>query len=300
MMVNQHIPVMMKEAIEALNVRDNLDYIDVTFGGGGHSRAILSKLDTGHLYAFDQDDDALNNEIEAEGFTLINANFRYLKNSLRMYGVKEIDGLLADLGVSSHQFDVPERGFAHRFNSIIDMRMNVDSDLDAQEILNSYSEVEIARILYDYGDIKQSRKIAKRIVQQRTVDKIHTTKDLITILEGLYPKKLENKFLSRIFQALRIEVNDEINALKDLLTDVVDLLKTKGRLVVISYHSLEDKLIKNLISKGNVDGDIKTDFYGNQDKLFSSVNKKIIVPNEKECKKNSRARSAKLRIAEKI
>ena len=180
------------------------------------------------------------------------------------------------------------------------MRMNVDSDFDAKEILNSYSEVEIARILYDYGDIKQSRRIAKRIVQQRTIDEIHTTKDLIKILEGLYPKKLENKFLSRIFQALRIEVNDEINALKDLLTDTVDLLKTKGRLVVISYHSLEDKLIKNLIAKGNVDGDVNTDFYGNQDKLFSSVNKKIIVPNEKECKKNSRARSAKLRIAEKI
>jgi len=294
-----HNPVLLTESIDGLNIKPDGIYVDVTFGGGGHSREILKNLDNGFLYGFDQDLDAKKNSIESNKFKFIRSNFRYIKNFLRLEGVKKIDGLIADLGISSFQIDSPERGFAHRYNSIIDMRMNVDSDLDAKEILNSYSEVEIARILYDYGDIKQSRKIAKRIVQQRTIDKIHTTKDLITILEGLYPKKLENKFLSRIFQALRIEVNDEINALKDLLTDVVDLLKTKGRLVVISYHSLEDKLIKNLITKGNVDGDIKTDFYGNQDKLFSSVNKKIIVPNEKEYKKNSRARSAKLRIAEK-
>jgi len=295
-----HNPVLLTESVEGLNIKPDGIYVDVTFGGGGHSREILKNLDNGFLYGFDQDLDARKNSIESNKFKFIRSNFRYIKNFLRLEGIRKIDGLIADLGISSFQIDAPERGFAHRYNSIIDMRMNVDSDLDAKEILNSYSEVEIARILYDYGDIKQSRKIAKRIVQQRAVDKIQTTKDLITILEGLYPKKLENKFLSRIFQALRIEVNDEINALKDLLTDVVDLLKTKGRLVVISYHSLEDKLIKNLISKGNVDGDIKTDFYGNQDKLFSSVNKKIIVPNEKECKKNSRARSAKLRIAEKI
>jgi len=294
-----HNPVLLTESIDGLNIKPDGIYVDVTFGGGGHSREILKNLDNGFLYGFDQDLDAKKNSIESNKFKFIRSNFRYIKNFLRLEGVKKIDGLIADLGISSFQIDSPERGFAHRYNSIIDMRMNVDSDLDAKEILNSYSEVEIARILYDYGDINQSRKIAKRIVQQRTIDQINTTKDLITILEGLYPKKLENKFLSRIFQALRIEVNDEINALKDLLTDVVGLLKTKGRLVVISYHSLEDKLIKNLITKGNVDGDIKTDFYGNQDKLFSSVNKKIIVPNEKEYKKNSRARSAKLRIAEK-
>tara|TARA_B100000902_G_scaffold381598_1_gene418301 strand:+ start:2057 stop:2953 length:897 start_codon:yes stop_codon:yes gene_type:complete len=294
-----HNPVLLTESIDGLNIKPDGIYVDVTFGGGGHSREILKNLDNGFLYGFDQDLDAKKNSIESNKFKFIRSNFRYIKNFLRLEGVKKIDGLIADLGISSFQIDSPERGFAHRYNSIIDMRMNVDSDLDAKEILNSYSEVEIARILYDYGDINQSRKIAKRIVQQRTIDQINTTKDLITILEGLYPKKLENKFLSRIFQALRIEVNDEINALKDLLTDVVGLLKTKGRLVVISYHSLEDKLIKNLITKGNVDGDIKIDFYGNQDKLFSSVNKKIIVPNEKEYKKNSRARSAKLRIAEK-
>ena len=295
-----HKPVLLNESIKGLEIKPNGIYVDVTFGGGGHSREILKNLDNGFLYGFDQDLDAEKNSIESNKFKFIRSNFRYIKNFLRLEGIKEIDGLIADLGISSFQIDVPERGFAHRHDSIIDMRMNVDSDFDAKEILNSYSEVEIARILYDYGDIKQSRRIAKRIVQQRTIDEIHTTKDLIKILEGLYPKKLENKFLSRIFQALRIEVNDEINALKDLLTDAVDLLKTKGRLVVISYHSLEDKLIKNLITKGNVDGDVNTDFYGNQDKLFSSVNKKIIVPNEKECKKNSRARSAKLRIAEKI
>ena len=295
-----HNPVLLTESVEGLNIKPDGIYVDVTFGGGGHSREILKNLDNGFLYGFDQDLDAEKNSIESNKFKFIRSNFRYIKNFLRLEGIKEIDGLIADLGISSFQIDVPERGFAHRHDSIIDMRMNVDSDFDAKEILNSYSEVEIARILYDYGDIKQSRRIAKRIVQQRTIDEIHTTKDLIKILEGLYPKKLENKFLSRIFQALRIEVNDEINALKDLLTDVVDILKTKGRLVVISYHSLEDKLIKNLITKGNVDGYVNTDFYGNQDKLFSSVNKKIIVPNEKECKKNSRARSAKLRIAEKI
>ena len=295
-----HNPVLLTESIDGLNIKPDGIYVDVTFGGGGHSREILKNLDNGFLYGFDQDLDAEKNSIESNKFKFIRSNFRYIKNFLRLEGIKEIDGLIADLGISSFQIDVPERGFAHRHDSIIDMRMNVDSDFDAKEILNSYSEVEIARILYDYGDIKQSRRIAKRIVQQRTIDEIHTTKDLIKILEGLYPKKLENKFLSRIFQALRIEVNDEINALKDLLTDAVDLLKTKGRLVVISYHSLEDKLIKNLITKGNIDGDVNTDFYGNKDKLFSSVNKKIIVPNEKECKKNSRARSAKLRIAEKI
>ena len=295
-----HNPVLLTESVEGLNIKPDGIYVDVTFGGGGHSREILKNLDNGFLYGFDQDLDAEKNSIESNKFKFIRSNFRYIKNFLRLEGIKEIDGLIADLGISSFQIDVPERGFAHRHDSIIDMRMNVDSDFDAKEILNSYSEVEIARVLYDYADIKQSRRIAKRIVQQRTIDEIHTTKDLIKILEGLYPKKLENKFLSRIFQALRIEVNDEINALKDLLTDAVDLLKTKGRLVVISYHSLEDKLIKNLITKGNVDGDVNTDFYGNQDKLFSSVNKKIIVPNEKECKKNSRARSAKLRIAEKI
>ena len=295
-----HKPVLLAESIEGLNIKPDGIYVDVTFGGGGHSKEILKNLKNGFLYGFDQDLDAEKNSISSNNFKFIRSNFRYIKNFLRLEGVKKIDGLIADLGISSFQIDTPKRGFAHKHDSIIDMRMNVDSDFGAKEILNSYSEVEIARVFYEYGDIKHSRKIAKLIVKQRIIKEIHTTKDLIKILEGMYPKKIENKFLSRVFQALRIEVNDEINALKDLLTDVVDILKTKGRLVVISYHSIEDKLIKNLINKGNIEGDIKTDFYGNKVSVFSSVNKKIIVPNKKECNHNSRSRSAKLRIAEKI
>ena len=295
-----HKPVLLTESIEGLNIKPDGIYVDVTFGGGGHSKEILKNLKNGFLYGFDQDLDAEKNSIRSNNFKFIRSNFRYIKNFLRLEGVKKIDGLIADLGISSFQIDTPKRGFAHKHDSILDMRMNVDSDFGAKDILNSYSEIEIARVLYDYGDIKQSRKIAKLIVKQRIIKEIHTTKDLIKILEGMYPKKIENKFLSRVFQALRIEVNDEINALKDLLTDIVDILKIKGRLVVISYHSIEDKLIKNLINKGNIEGDIKTDFYGNKVSVFSSVNKKIIVPNKKECNHNSRSRSAKLRIAEKI
>ena len=295
-----HKPVLLAESIEGLNIKPDGIYVDVTFGGGGHSKEILKNLKNGFLYGFDQDLDAEKNSISSNNFKFIRSNFRYIKNFLRLEGVKKIDGLIADLGISSFQIDTPKRGFAHKHDSILDMRMNVDSDFGAKDILNSYSEIEIARVLYDYGDIKQSRKIAKLIVKQRIIKEIHTTKDLIKILEGMYPKKIENKFLSRVFQALRIEVNDEINALKDLLTDIVDILKIKGRLVVISYHSIEDKLIKNLINKGNIEGDIKTDFYGNKVSVFSSVNKKIIVPNKKECNHNSRSRSAKLRIAEKI
>jgi len=295
-----HKPVLLAESIEGLNIKPDGIYVDVTFGGGGHSKEILKNLKNGFLYGFDQDLDAEKNSISSNNFKFIRSNFRYIKNFLRLEGVKKIDGLIADLGISSFQIDTPKRGFAHKHDSILDMRMNVDSDFGAKDILNSYSEIEIARVLYDYGDIKQSRKIAELIVKQRIIKKIHTTKDLIKILEGMYPKKIENKFLSRVFQALRIEVNDEINALKDLLTDIVDILKIKGRLVVISYHSIEDKLIKNLINKGNIEGDIKTDFYGNKVSVFSSVNKKIIVPNKKECNHNSRSRSAKLRIAEKI
>ena len=295
-----HKPVLLAESIEGLNIKPDGIYVDVTFGGGGHSKEILKNLKNGFLYGFDQDLDAEKNSITSNNFKFIRSNFRYIKNFLRLEGVKKIDGLIADLGISSFQIDTPKRGFAHKHDSILDMRMNVDSDFGAKDILNSYSEIEIARVLYDYGDIKQSRKIAKLIVKQRIIKEIHTTKDLIKILEGMYPKKIENKFLSRVFQALRIEVNDEINALKDLLTDIVDILKIKGRLVVISYHSIEDKLIKNLINKGNIEGDIKTDFYGNKVSVFSSVNKKIIVPNKKECNHNSRSRSAKLRIAEKI
>tara|TARA_B100000965_G_scaffold351856_1_gene326720 strand:- start:83 stop:979 length:897 start_codon:yes stop_codon:yes gene_type:complete len=295
-----HNPVLLNQSIDGLNIKPNGIYVDVTFGGGGHSKEILKKLENGFLYAFDQDLDALENSIDSENFKLIRSNFRFVKNFLKLEGVQKIDGLIADLGISSFQIDIPERGFAHRFENNLDMRMNSDADLDASDLLNSYSEKEIARILYEYGDIKQAKKIAKKIIKYRSIKKIETTSQLKEILEGFYPKKIENKFLSKIFQAIRIEVNDEINALKDLLSDVVDLMNKKGRLVVISYHSLEDKLIKNLITKGNVDGIVEDDFFGNRKLLLKPINKKVITASSFECNDNSRARSAKLRIAEKI
>ena len=295
-----HKPVLLNESIKGLEIKPNGIYVDVTFGGGGHSKEILKNLKGGFLYAFDQDSDAINNVINASNFKLIRSNFRFIKNFLRLEGVSKIDGLIADLGISSYQIDVPERGFAHRFENQIDMRMNTDAEFDASDILNSYKEEDLANIFYFYGEVNQSKKIAKRIIDSRSKQKIETVNQFKNILQGIYPKKLENKFLSKIFQALRIEVNDEINSLKDLLFDVVDLLNHKGRLVVISYHSLEDKLVKNLINKGNSDGLIENDIYGNKNLPLFPVNKKVITPNVKECEINSRARSAKLRIAEKV
>ena len=295
-----HKPVLLNESIEGLKIKPNGIYVDVTFGGGGHSKEIIKRLKQGFLYAFDQDADAIQNKIINKNFKLIRGNFRFIKNFLRLEGVEKIDGLIADLGISSFQIDVAERGFAHRLESKIDMRMNKDADLDAVKILNTYSENEIARVLYQYGDLNNAKKIAQKIVKARSNEKISSTKQLKKILQNFYPKKIENKFLSKFFQAIRIEVNDEINALKDLLKDVIDLLNRKGRLVVISYHSLEDKLVKNLITKGNIDGESENDFFGNKKLVFSPVNKKVIVPHGSENIGNSRARSAKLRIAEKI
>ena len=295
-----HKPVLLNESIKGLEIKPNGIYVDVTFGGGGHSKEILKNLKGGFLYAFDQDSDAINNVINASNFKLIRSNYRFIKNFLRLEGVGKIDGLIADLGISSYQIDVPERGFAHRFENQIDMRMNTDAEFDASDILNSYNEEDLANIFYFYGEVNQSKKIAKRIIDSRSKKKIETVNQFKNILQGIYPKKLENKFLSKIFQALRIEVNDEINSLKDLLADTIDLLNHKGRLVVISYHSLEDKLVKNLINKGNSDGLIENDIYGNKNLPLVPVNKKVITPNLKECKINSRARSAKLRIAEKV
>ena len=249
-----HKPVLLNESIKGLEIKPNGIYVDVTFGGGGHSKEILKNLKGGFLYAFDQDSDAINNVINASNFKLIRSNYRFIKNFLRLEGVSKIDGLIADLGISSYQIDVPERGFAHRFENQIDMRMNTDAEFDASDILNSYNEEDLANIFYFYGEVNQSKKIAKRIIESRSKQKIETVNQFKNILQGIYPKKLENKFLSKIFQALRIEVNDEINSLKDLLVDAIDLLNHKGRLVVISYHSLEDKLVKNLINKGNSDG----------------------------------------------
>lgn len=299
-MTKYHDPVLLDECLEGLNLRTEGIYVDVTFGGGGHSRAIVSKLDEGHLYAFDQDDDALENEMDDDRFTLINANFRDLKNSLRMYGVKEIDGLLADLGVSSHQFDVPDRGFSTRFDADLDMRMDQNSDLNAAKILNAYEQDELRNILKNYGELKRPGTIARVIYEAKEDRPIETVQQLKALLKPFAPKMQENKFFAQVFQALRIEVNDELNALKEMLTQAQEILKPGGRLVVISYHSLEDRLVKNLIQKGNFEGELKQDFYGNKLLSFKKISRKPILPSEQEIQRNNRARSAKLRVAEKL
>lgn len=299
-MTKYHDPVLLDECLEGLNLRTEGIYVDVTFGGGGHSRAIVSKLDEGHLYAFDQDDDALENEMDDDRFTLINANFRDLKNSLRMYGVKEIDGLLADLGVSSHQFDVPDRGFSTRFDADLDMRMDQNSDLNAAKILNVYEQDELRNILKHYGELKRPGTIARVIYEAKEDRSIETVQQLKALLKPFAPKMQENKFFAQVFQALRIEVNDELNALKEMLTQAQEILKPGGRLVVISYHSLEDRLVKNLIQKGNFEGELEQDFYGNKLLSFKKISRKPILPTEQEIQRNNRARSAKLRVAEKL
>ena len=299
-MTKYHDPVLLDECLEGLNLRTEGIYVDVTFGGGGHSRAIVSKLDEGHLYAFDQDDDALENEMDDDRFTLINANFRDLKNSLRMYGVKEIDGLLADLGVSSHQFDVPDRGFSTRFDADLDMRMDQNSDLNAAKILNAYEQDELRNILKHYGELKRPGTIARVIYEAKEDRPIETVQQLKALLKPFAPKMQENKFFAQVFQALRIEVNDELNALKEMRTPAQEILKPGGRIVVISYHSLEDRLVKNLIQKGNFEGELEQDFYGNKLLSFKKISRKPILPTEQEIQRNNRARSAKLRVAEKL
>jgi 16S rRNA (cytosine1402-N4)-methyltransferase len=294
-----HSPVLLNECIEGLNIKPTGIYVDVTFGGGGHSKEIMKHLDGGKLFAFDQDADAYENNLPQDGFKLIDANFRYLRNFLRMEGVKKVDGILADLGVSSHQFDVAERGFSTRFEGELDMRMNPKSDLSAKEIVNDYSEENLANVLYKYGELKNSRRIAKEIVNARQVEKINTTTELIVVVAKIVPEKYRNQFLARIFQAIRIEVNDEIVALEEMLLSAVDMLNPGGRLVVLSYHSLEDRLVKNLMKKGNLEGNTEKDFFGNLIKDLKEINRKVIVATADEIKQNSRARSAKLRIAEK-
>jgi len=294
-----HSPVLLNECIEGLNIKPTGIYVDVTFGGGGHSKEIMKHLDGGELFAFDQDADAHKNNLQQDGFKLIDANFRYLRNFLRMERVKKVDGILADLGVSSHQFDVAERGFSTRFEGELDMRMNPKSDLSAKEIVNDYSEENLANVLYKYGELKNSRRIAKEIVNARQVEKINTTTELIVVVAKIVPEKYRNQFLARIFQAIRIEVNDEIVALEEMLLSAVDMLKPGGRLVVLSYHSLEDRLVKNLMKKGNLEGNAEKDFFGNPIKDLKEINRKVIVATADEIKQNSRARSAKLRIAEK-
>ena len=295
-----HNPVLLNECIQGLSIKPEGIYVDVTFGGGGHSKSILSKLNGGKLFAFDQDDSANTNDLNQVGFKLINANFRHLKNFLKMEGVIKIDGLLADLGVSSNQFDIAERGFSTRFDGQLDMRMNVNSNLSAKDVINDYLEEDLANVLYKYGELRNSRRIANKIAIAREISRINTTAELTYAISDLAPEKYRNQFLARVFQSIRIEVNDEITALEEMLLSAVELLNIDGRLVVLSYHSLEDRLVKNLMKKGNCEGKVEKDFFGNPIKKLKEINSKVIVASGCEIKENSRARSAKLRIAEKI
>ena len=294
-----HNPVLLNECIEGLNIKPKGIYVDVTFGGGGHSKLILKNLDGGKLYAFDQDENAHKNALKGDGFKLINANFRHLKNFLRMEGIRKIDGLLADLGVSSHQFDVAERGFSIRFDGELDMRMNTNSPLSARSVVNEYGQQDLANVLFKYGELRNSRAIAREIVNAREIEAIVTTNQLIEVVAHMVPEKKRNQFLARIFQAIRIEVNDEIKALEEMLLDAVDMLNEGGRLVVLSYHSLEDRMVKNLMKKGNLEGNLEKDFFGNPIKDLKEITRKVIVATEEQVTENTRARSAKLRIAEK-
>ena len=303
-----HIPVLLNESIDGLNIQPGGIYVDVTMGGGGHSHEILKRLDVNaHLYSFDQDADAEANLkqnhgddlLKDERFTFVRSNFRYLKNWMRYHGVEQIDGLLADLGVSSHHFDDESRGFSFRFESPLDMRMNKRSSRTAADIVNNYAEEALADIFYLYGELKNSRKIASLLVKARQEKKIETTGDFIAVVEPLFKREREKKDLAKLFQALRIEVNGEMSALKELLMSVVDMLKPGGRLSVITYHSLEDRIVKNIMKAGNIEGKIEQDFFGCINTPFKLINNKVIVPTDEEQEQNPRSRSAKLRIAEK-
>lgn len=295
-----HNPVLLQKSVEGMNIRQGGTYVDVTFGGGGHSRLMLEMLGEGKLFAFDQDSDALANKIEDTRFNLINQNFKYLKSFLFLNQIQKVDGILADLGVSSHQFDMPERGFSTRFSAPLDMRMNKNQPFTAASLVNNYSEEKLNNVLKFYGELKNSFQITKAIINKRETAPITTTGELVDAVEKCFPPHKQNKFLAMVFQALRIEVNDELGALKEMLTQSLEMLKVGGRLVVISYHSLEDRLVKNFIKTGNFEGILEKDFYGNPLVSFKAMNTKPIIPDEKEIERNSRARSAKLRIAEKI
>lgn len=295
-----HDPVLLKESIEGLNIKGEGIYIDATYGGGGHSREILKHIDKGSLIAFDQDQDALVNEAEDDRLILINQNFRYMKNFLKLYKAVPVNGILADLGVSSYQIDNPERGFSLRFEGALDLRMNQKKGLSAKQVVNEYPLVKLKEIFWNYGELQNGSKVAFEIDKARNKTEITTTKQLQEATIKCAPKGLENKFYAKLFQALRIEVNDELGSLKDLLHQSVDLLDKGGRLVVISYHSLEDRLVKNFMKSGNFEGNIEKDFYGNPLVQFKLITKKPVIPTDDEIKRNNRARSAKLRIAEKI
>ncbi len=300
MMAPYHLPALLNESIAGLNLRPDGIYVDVTFGGGGHSRAIIDRLTTGRLIAFDQDADAAVNAFSDERFTLLIQNFRYLTNNLRYHGISAIDGMIADLGVSFHQFDQQERGFSFRSDADLDMRMNREATLKASDILQSYPEEKLAEIFYLYGELTNSRRLAAAIVRARELSPVVRVNDLLAAIDGLIPARDENKFLARLFQSLRIEVNQELEALREMLSQALSVLKPGGRMAVITYHSLEDRLVKNFIRTGNFEGVTEKDFYGNVTLPLKAVNRRVIVPSEEEIKKNSRARSARLRIAEKV
>ncbi|WP_439881947.1 16S rRNA (cytosine(1402)-N(4))-methyltransferase RsmH [Pontibacter sp. MBLB2868] len=296
-----HRPVLFEESVDALAIKPDGVYVDVTFGGGGHSSSIVSRLTTGKLYGFDQDKDAeeQSKKIASPNFQFVRANFRDLKKYLRLYRVKEVDGILADLGVSSHQFDVPERGFSTRFEGPLDMRMNAEAGMTAEEVLETYSEEQLHRMFGIYGEVKNARTLARTIVEKRARGAFQSIGDFKKAISSCTPKGKENKYLAQVFQALRIEVNDEMKALEEMLEQAAEVLKPGGRLVVISYHSLEDRLVKNFIAKGKFFGEVEKDLFGNEIKPLDAVTRKPIVPSEQELLENSRSRSAKLRIAEK-
>lgn len=297
-----HIPVLLHETVDGLNIQPGGIYVDVTFGGGGHSREILRRLDTkAHLYSFDQDADAEQNIPQGdERFTFVRSNFRYLKNWMRYYGVEHIDGLLADLGVSSHHFDDEERGFSFRFDAPLDMRMNERAGTTAADIVNRYSEEQLADVFYLYGEIKNSRRLASAIVKARAAHALQTIDDLLQVVKPLMPREREKKDLARVFQALRIEVNHEMDALREMLEAALSMLRPGGRLSVLTYHSLEDRMVKNFIRAGRIDGKVQQDFYGRRLTPWRAINNKVILPSQQEQEENPRSRSAKLRIAEKL
>lgn len=299
-LMKYHNPVLLKETVDGLNIQPDGVYVDVTFGGGGHSAEILKQLgEKGKLLAFDQDKDALKNAIDDPRFTLINQNFRYLKRYLRFYGYSKVDGILGDFGVSSHQFDVPERGFSTRFEANLDMRMNQDSSLSAYQVLNDYDEVTLRKVLKEYGELKPAAGMARLIVEGRTKQPIKSTEQLKTVLGRFLPRHKENKLLAQVFQAIRIEVNQELEVLKEFLLQTSEVLEKGGRLSLISYHSLEDRLVKRFMRNGLFEGEPEKDVFGRVEVPFKPVGK-FILPTENEIEQNSRARSAKLRIAEKL
>lgn len=294
-----HVPVLLNESVNGLEIKGNGDYVDVTFGGGGHSREIFSRLKTGRLFAFDQDEDAAANVIQDERFYFIRHNFKYIRNFLKYYDVEQVDGILADLGVSSHDFDVAERGFSFRFDGDLDMRMNRDASQSAADIVNTFTEDQLRTIFREYGEIDNAGRLAKQLVSARNAKQVKTIEQFKESIAPCVPKFQESKYLAKVFQALRIETNNEMDVLHEFLEQSIELLKPGGRLVVITYHSLEDRMVKNFIKSGDFSGKQEKDFFGNVESPLTAINRKVIVPSEDEIERNPRARSAKLRIAEK-